>query len=371
MKTQKTKAKFNKLMKNANGFLFVAFLACVFVLLVINSTAIQFYMNGFGGVFDQQMQIYVFDVGQASANLVITPDKQSFLIDTGSQDSAQTFVEELSCVLSQNGVDEIDYLLLTHSDEDHIGGATSVLEKFEVKNILRPKILTPVEAQDTTFTYKIVDTQIYISAMEKVSAETNCNVSFVTSGTYQFGALKLQIFAAEQDYYEATNDYSPFVAVSYANRTALFTGDCDFSRENEFVGLAEPFKVDFLQVAHHGAASSCSKEFLQIVQPTHALISCAYRDYPNKSTLSRLQESGCESILTTKQDGTIGIGVGADGSYSIKTRSFHFDTPLYFSILVLITLYIMHFVQTQRKVPRKLQYMQKYNLGNAKKSLYK
>ena len=74
------------------------------------------------------------DVGQGNSSFVQLPDGKNVLIDGGDKEFGET-VEEF---LNDRNVTQIDYMIATHADSDHIAGLNHILEKFEIKNVLRP-----------------------------------------------------------------------------------------------------------------------------------------------------------------------------------------------------------------------------------------
>lgn len=77
------------------------------------------------------LAVRYLDVGQGDATLLSTSDGQNLLIDTGTNAGADKMVGEIEGY----GVDTIDYLILTHNHEDHIGGADEVFDAFNVSNV--------------------------------------------------------------------------------------------------------------------------------------------------------------------------------------------------------------------------------------------
>ena len=92
--------------------------------------------------------VHYVDVGQGDCTFIELPDGKNMLIDTGDVATADNVVDYLHAVLGTSLV--IDYMVITHSDQDHIGGATAVLAAFEVQNIYRPFAISGTYADDST-----------------------------------------------------------------------------------------------------------------------------------------------------------------------------------------------------------------------------
>ena len=331
-----------------NWFVTILF-AVFFVFVLVNQSNIQFYANGFGQIWSQPLQVYFLDVGQANASLVILPNKTAMIIDAGSQDSKDQFVSAVDYILSKNKISTIKYLVLSHSDEDHIGGAVALLEKYQVDNVFRPKQLATNEQSDLP--YNRVDTFVYQQTISAVLSEKDCNVQFVKDHTIVIDDLvEICFYAPQLDLYTQTNDYSPFVSVSYSGRTFLFTGDATTNREDEFLQTLktkqEELQVDFLLVAHHGSNTSTSAEFLQAISPTFAFVSAQNKSYPHEDVLSRLTDAGINKLFNTKTDGMIAVAVKENGDFYIKTLSYHFEIEFF---VVAIFLLICMFVELNSK----------------------
>lgn len=326
----------NYLKKNGTNLLFTTGLCVVFVILSFflfsNQIAIDFAFCGATNINRSPLQIYIFDVGQASANLIVLPDKTSIVIDTGSQESQDKFLSQLKFVLNKNEIKNIDYLFLSHSDEDHVGGVEKLLKEFQVNQIYRPKILSNFSKKETEEEdFLKIDSQVYATAIDAIYDEPNCLVKFVTDKNFYFDDVLLCVWAAKSTTYQSTNYYSPFIRLEYAGKNYLFTGDTTQTRESEFVAkyndLNEDFEVDFLYVSHHGSKYNTGEEFLQQIKPKTAIVSCQGYQYPSRQVVERLKEAGVEKIYTTKDSGTIICAESESGTTSVTEISFSFDVP--------------------------------------------
>ncbi|MBQ7327480.1 MAG: MBL fold metallo-hydrolase [Clostridia bacterium] len=325
--------------KKTTTNVFVAIVFVVFFLFVLaNQANIQFYANGFGKIWTQPLQVYYLDVGQANASLVILPNKTAMLIDTGSGESEEDFISSVDYILSKNKISKIKYLVLSHSDEDHIGGTEALLDKYQVDNIYRPKQLAKNEESEHDFNR--VDTLVYERVTNAISSEPNCTVQFVKNHTIFIDDLtEICFYAPDFDKYSQTNDYSPFVSITYAEKTFLFTGDATTNRERELLERLsdenKTLKVDFLLVAHHGSNTSTSAEFLQAISPTYAFVSAQNKSYPHEEVLNRLKEAGVSKLFNTKTVGMIVVAVQENGNFYIKTLAYHFEIE-FFSVAIFL-----------------------------------
>ncbi|MGN1200681.1 MAG: ComEC/Rec2 family competence protein [Candidatus Caccovivens sp.] len=327
--------KFNKTL--CINVILIAILVAVFCFLFFNSFALDFYLNGFGDLIKSDLQVYFLDVGQASASVIIFPNDETMLIDCGSESSKEKFVSDVSFILNKNHLSKIDYLLLTHSDEDHVGGAVELLERFEVKKIFRPKLMSTSELEEENiYGYKTIYTDIYSQVITAVQSE-RAQVEFVSDMTFSAGESVVSIYSCQKESYSDVNSYSPFVFLQYGGKSFLFTGDATSGREKELITSVPTLTVDFLQVAHHGSNYSTTDEFLSTINARYAFISAGDQNHPSQNVIQRLSSHGVEEIYISKLIGLAGVGVDSSGIFYIHAMVDYFDYPLFlvlFSVLI-------------------------------------
>jgi len=108
-------------------------------------------------------------------------------------------------------------------------------------------------------------------------------------------------------YYPETNDNSLVIHLTHGENTFLFTGDAGYEAEKDMLDSEHFLQADVLKAGHHGSSTSTSQDFLNIVDPSFAVISCGKgNDYghPHTETLQKLQQAGITVYRTDKQ-GTI------------------------------------------------------------------
>ncbi len=221
---------------------------------------------------DDKAYFHFLDVGQGDSTLIISGEG-AVLIDTGSVSQGEwvaAYVNE--CTRS------LDYLILTHPHEDHMGGASAVLREVEVKNVIMPDA-----ASDAAFFLRFLD----------LAEEQGINVIEATPGdVYAVGEMFLTLLAPWDTEAENRNNVSVVTRVDVGNTAALFTGDAEWEVEEAL--LAENpamLDCDLYHAGHHGSSSSSTAAFLEAVSPSVAVISCG-RDngygHPHREVLSAL-----------------------------------------------------------------------------------
>lgn len=196
------------------------------------------------------------DVGQGDATLISNLNYK-ILIDTGSAFN----YHKLKKTLYEEGVYTLDYLLISHNDEDHCGNVDNLMRDFKIEKIVYDK-------------YDIAYKDLY------------------------FNCLDVGIFDNDNDnsvvYYLDINDYS-----------FLFTGDISKNVERLIVNRYAIDKVNCLKVSHHGSATGTSSYFVGKILPDYAIISTNGKyNHPHKETLDTLN-SYLVDILITKELGNI------------------------------------------------------------------
>lgn len=236
-----------------------------------------------------QLTVRFIDVGQGDCEL-LSADGGTVLIDAGPTSAQYSLTSYLSRCVSQ-----IDYLILTHPHEDHIGGAAQVIGNFDVRNVIMPDAVS-----DSASFSKLLD------AME----DKNISGILAEPGSeYTLGELKITILAPLSDEYEDTNNYSIVLRADYGEDSFLFTGDAETPVEKELLTAypSHMLDCDVLKVGHHGSTTSSSAAFLDAVTPEIAVIEVGKdNDYghPKEKILSRLSEYTSQ-IYRTDTDSTV------------------------------------------------------------------
>lgn len=281
-------------------------------------------------------------VNSADAIVIELPDDKIMLIDSAKGSSKDLLLNYLSEKIYNGRSDKvIDYFVITHPDDDHYGGAVSVLNAYDVKHIYRPKALGADEGErfknDGKTTkednYKIKSTSSYNKAINAIYAEVEGGATMeyneagiiIESESGFANPYKFTFMSPYMDYYVDdkdnmdSNSYSAVMLLEYKEKQLLFTGDATGVTDDEVMDYANKngisLKCDILKVAHHGSATNgtSSEEMLNLIKPSYAIISCkegTYSNLPAKVVLERLEQCGVakENILRTDVVGTVIVG---------------------------------------------------------------
>lgn len=233
------------------------------------------------------------DVGQGDAILVSLPDSTSMLIDAGPKSGGNDVV----ATIKDLGITRLDYVVLTHPHEDHIGGAVAILKAFNIGEVVMPR------TSHTTQTYE----NLLNALVDKGLTVTEAKAGKVIVDKPN---LRAWLVGPARDF-ESLNDMSVVLALKYGDITILFEGDAEAEAEATMThsSSVQLPNADVLKVAHHGSSTSSTEDFLDIVSPNIAVISCGTgNDYghPAEETLKRLAAVGAE-VYRTDQHGMVTV----------------------------------------------------------------
>lgn len=236
------------------------------------------------------------DVGQGDCACLQVPGA-TVLIDGGSSDVSQIAKYRIAPFLKSQGIGELTYLFLTHSDSDHINGIQEILENtthmgFSIGTVVLPAIKNPDEE------YRKIE-QLCRSAAVPVK-------KMQAGDTLQTGALTFRCLHPASGYeWKSENNYSLVLQVEYGKFKGLFTGDLEMEAESEI--LSELSRTDYLKVSHHGSKGASGDEFLEKTSPDVSVISAGERNrygHPAKETIERLL-TVTSKIFSTMNDGAV------------------------------------------------------------------
>lgn len=257
--------------------------------------------TGGGGSASGTLEVYFFDVGQGDSELIRLPGGENILIDAGTSSTEDELVGELRSL----GAETLDLVVATHPHADHIGGMAAVIDAFDVRQVVMPRISesdTP-----TTKTYENLLQSIADKGLTIMPAEPGDEL--LSSG----GAV-LTVLAPNGEDYGDLNNYSVVLRLTYGEDSFLFTGDAEEASEEEMLSLDWPLTATVLKCGHHGSETSTSPAFLDAVSPQYAVISCGVdNDYghPDAVTLEKLEAAGAEVFRTDRQGSIL---ASTDGS---------------------------------------------------------
>lgn len=224
-------------------------------------------------------KITMIDVGQGDSILLTLPfNKGSMLIDSYGYNLNY---------LKHEGIRNLDYLILTHTDSDHIEGYKDIIDEYNVKNVY---------------------TNIY-DDIEGVTKYLKSDDSFY------FGDILVSVLSPISNL-DSKNNNSLVLQMNICGLTFLFTGDIEESAEEALIKkYGSKLRSDVLKVAHHGSSTSSTSNFIKYVNPRYSLISLGKDNkykFPHESTILNLSKS---YIYRTDLYGNINIKLNSSKFY--------------------------------------------------------
>lgn len=373
------------------------------------------------------LKVHYLDVGQGDCTFIEFPDDTTMMIDA----SIASYSQHIIKYVQDLGVSKIDYFVLTHSDNDHVGGAKAVFDAFEIANVYRPfqiagKVVggqTEPIAEETLKEYyetiypgdiQVATNNSYANFIKSAYSETytsggatyKANVTVTYDGikipeaisaefSFEFFAPLVRTGASKINYEETgtrgyptknygnANDSSPVMLLEYHEKSFIFTGDASETVEKDVMSTLSPeekerFKnVDVMQAGHHGSRYSNSEEFLALVSPNYFVISCGKDNrykHPHSEVLERvkaLPHTVSDYILITYESGDILFGLDKDGNLVYAANASGSGITVYYWEIALAIFVLGTIIILSVKVTKNKKATAKRAVSTAKKTVNK
>jgi competence protein ComEC len=250
------------------------------------------------------LRVTMIDVGHGNASLLELPYGYNMLIDGGGFSDNRVFDVGASIVaplLWRKKILNVDTLVLSHANSDHLNGLIYIAENFHVKNVW-----TNNEPADT-FGYRL-----FMEAIKKNNIRMPAY--YKIAGVHDINGVHIDILSPQKDFIEKRktetwrnlDNNSLILKASFKDVSFLFPGDIKSRAEYELVStVGDKLRSSVLLAPHHGSKTSSTKRFLEKVKPEVVVISSRYKSrfgFPHPSVLKRYQDMGCR-VFETAQDG--------------------------------------------------------------------
>lgn len=260
---------------------------------------------------EDELQIHIIDVGQAESILIVQ-DGFTMLVDSGDNFSGDDVVRYIKNL----GIDKIDIFLITHFHRDHAGGAHKIISSLDVKKIVCHKF-SDLSTMQERFWY--IDMSISRSIREtfgsmSIFMESACENNKLKN--FDVGDAKVYTLSQNNDAVNVNNKSIVFKLV-YGDFSMLFMADAESEVEKELLEEDADLSADVLKIGHHGSKTSTTDEFLDMVNPKYAVVSCGNgNDYnhPYGAVTKRFEDKNIplyrtdelgDIVITVKDDGEI------------------------------------------------------------------
>ncbi|WP_308443567.1 DNA internalization-related competence protein ComEC/Rec2 [Shewanella sp. MBTL60-007] len=245
-------------------------------------------MFRFVPIDDRRWQVHLLDVGQG-LSLVIEQNKRAIIYDTGARYGNNFSYAErvLEPFLKSHGIQQLDYLIVSHGDNDHAGGAEVI-----IRHNPKVKVISDLAAE----------LGVELTPVQQVSCRPK---------TFQWQSLTLEVLAPS----EATsgNNGSCVIRVSDMSNSVLLSGDIEKTAELELIAdthnRGTNLQSHVLIAPHHGSKTSSTEAFIDAVSPELVLFPAGFRNrwgFPRKEVVERYQKRNI-STLTSGESGQISI----------------------------------------------------------------
>lgn len=243
------------------------------------------------------LEVHYIDVGQGDATL-IKCGEHAMLIDAGNNHMGTT----VQLYLKNQGVERLDYIIGTHPDADHIGGLDVIVYKYDCGTIIMPDYEK--------------DTKTYLELLDVIRNKDQ-KITYPVSGTsYSLGEAEFTILAPiSNDYGRNANNYSVALRLTYGDNSFLFTGDAEIESEKEMLESGQVLSADVYKAAHHGSSSASTEDFLNVVSPRYAVISCGEDNsygHPHAEVLNLFRQKKIPVFRTDEQGSVIAFSDGKE-----------------------------------------------------------
>ena len=278
-----------------------------FIVILIISQLIQ---SSYSILF-RKFEINLIDVGQGDSTLIVTPKNKKILIDGGGNENYDIGENVLIPYLLSKKINQIDYLMISHFDTDHVGGTLKVLEKLKVKQVIISQ-----QKEDSSNFQKFLEIAekrniktIVVKAGDKIQIEKNIYIDIL------WPTEKMKI----ED--NPLNNNSIVAKLIYENTSIIFTGDIEAEAEKDLVKkYGYRLKADILKAAHHGSKTSSTQEFVDNVNPSVVLIGVGRNNkfgHPSDGVINRFKKRNI-CIYRTDLEGEVNIKINSKGNYVNK-----------------------------------------------------
>lgn len=262
----------------------------VYILDFTGVSSISEIKNVFGAIdgvkpVGSDFAVYYLDAGQSDCTIVICDDKV-LMIDCGTYNQLNTIRQSIHTL----EIDEIDYMLITHQHDDHMGSAVDLISNLTVKNFIMPRL---AESNNVTSkTYNVLINTLNSKNINKIPAQ-DCK-------SFMLGDALVEILSPVTQS-NNLNNMSVVLKITYGNTEFLFQGDAESKIENDLLRSDFDIDVDVLKVGHHGSKTSSTDKYLDATSPQIAIFSSGYGNnygHPNGTILERFEQKGITAFST-------------------------------------------------------------------------
>lgn len=256
------------------------------------------------------VDLVALEVGQG-LSVALRTARRTLIFDTGPSFRGGSDLGQLVLVpwLKAAGIEKVDMLVVSHSDDDHSGGAASLVDAVEVTQIM---------------------------AGERLAAIGRRQLRCRSGQAWLWDGVRFSVMHPGLYPLQSNNNASCVLEVAAGTHRILLTGDIESPVENHLARVGAVTPVDIVLVPHHGSGTSSAPRFVGALRPAVAIVSAGYRNrwgFPKDEVVDRWQEAGTE-VMNTATSGAIHYRVCADSGARLQSeqrnrmqRYWHDHTP--------------------------------------------
>ena len=241
------------------------------------------------------LTVRVLKAGKADA-IIMTCGGEVLVLDTGETDDG----DELARKLRESGAGKVDYLIITHFDKDHVGGAVRLLESFPVGTVYLPDY-AGTSAEYTAFMAALSEKGITPVRLSEVLTFT-----FGDAGVTVEPPSSYEIRNVTEEY---DNDFSLITTVVHGENTLLFMGDAEKARITEWLESGRVSDCTLLKVPHHGVYNKALPALIGAVSPEYSVVCDSSKNPADERTMALLSSAG--QLFETKDGDVTVVSDGA------------------------------------------------------------
>ena len=261
----------------------IIIIATIAILLLISYTIYKVYIGRNKIVdYSKNLNVYAFDVGKADSFL-IRKDDSVIMIDTAEERDSTKIISYLNA----NDINQIDYLIITHFDKDHVGSAAKIIETIDVKHVLHSNVPK--------------DSEYYKKYIEELKDKDITPVEVTNNYTFELAGVSYYVIGPKKVYEKkSSNNSSLIVDINYKNNNLLFMGDAMDDRIKDFIDTNKK-TYDFIKIPYHGNFQKTLMDLLEDTNPKYAIVSSS-KDKEDEELINLLKYKGIKYYLTRTGD---------------------------------------------------------------------
>jgi competence protein ComEC len=229
--------------------------------------------------------------------VVLRTARRTLVFDTGPSFRSGSDVGRLVLVpwLESSGTGRVDLLVVSHGDDDHSGGAASLVRAVEVAQIMAGEPL---------------------AGIEQPQLRCRSGQAWLWDGI-RFSVMHPGVYPLQSD-----NNASCVLEIAAGAHKILLTGDIESPVENHLLRTGALMPVDIVVVPHHGSRTSSAREFVSALRPSVAIVSAGYENrwgFPKEEVVERWRQAGAR-VMNTATSGAIHYRVCADSGLQLESE---------------------------------------------------